>query len=462
MQKVAAFIGKHGLISEGDTIVVAVSGGPDSLALLHYLNEWRKVSPLTVVAASVDHGLRGEGSRRDCEYVENVCEQLSLPFEQITLDVELHKRDKGIGTQEAARELRYEALAGVMRKYGADSLALGHHGDDQTETLFMQLVRGANPQSVTGIPVAREFAGGRIIRPFLPLTKDEIEAYCRSRKINPRYDPSNEETVYTRNAFRHSLLPFLKGQNPKLHEHIQAYSERRYEEEAFLTEKAGELMEEVDVSDKEATLSIKSFKRHPIALQRRAFHLILNYLYNDQVEDITYIHEDLFLQLMDGGRVNSSLDFPKGLMITRAYDQVSFTFARPERDLPLSSELYPDESVAWWGGAEISAERTSEVGGTSLYEFICDTTHVTFPLLIRTRQHGDRMKPVGMKGTKKIKDIFIDQKIPAKERDHWPIVTDSDGVILWIPGVKKAAVEVSCDSLVRLKYNRSGRRNGNA
>ncbi|WP_347861758.1 tRNA lysidine(34) synthetase TilS [Salimicrobium sp. PL1-032A] len=462
MQKVAAFIRKHGLIGREDTVVVAVSGGPDSLALLHYLSGCRDEFRVRLVAASVDHGLRGEESRKDRDYVEDICEQLSIPFEPITLDVGLHKQEEGIGTQEAARDLRYEALARVMQKYNADSLALGHHGDDQIETLFMQLVRGATPQSATGIPVTRTFAGGRIIRPFLPLTKNEIEAYCEENRITPRYDSSNEDTAYTRNAFRHHMLPFLKRQNPKLHEHIQAYSERSREDEAFLGERAEELLEDVEFYENGAGFFIKSFKRHPIALQRRAFHLILNYLYNDQVEDITYIHEDLFLRLMDGGRVNSSLDFPKGLIITKAYDRVTFTWVRREQDSAPLSELYPDSHLTLWDGAQISAESTSEVKDTSLYEFTCDRAHVKFPLIVRTRQYGDRMKPSGMKGTKKIKDIFIDQKIPAAERDRWPIVTDSDGVILWIPGLKKGAVELNSDSLVRLKYNRSGRRSGNA
>lgn len=462
MQNVDDFVRKHRLINENDTILVAVSGGPDSLALLHYLYEKKQELSLSIIAVTVDHGLRGEESRADTAYVRTVCENLSVPLEEVSVDVAGYKQDKHKGTQEAARELRYETFSEVMRTYKADSLALGHHGDDQVETLFMQLVRGASPASVTGMPVSRKFASGRIIRPFLTVTKPELERYCASRNITPRYDPSNEETKYTRNAFRHQLLPFLKQQNPKLHEHIQAYSERRYEDEAFLLEKAGEIMEEAVFLKGKVTLSIKSMKRHPIALQRRAFHLILNYLYNDQVEDITYIHEDLLLQLMDGDRVNSTLDFPDGLNVIRAYDQVSFTFVESQPPSCFYEELHPGGSVSLPGGEVISAERTTDVNGTSLYEFICDSTHVKFPLVVRNRRDGDRMRPLGMKGTKKIKDIFIDRKIPLTERDTWPIVTDGNDVVLWIPGIKKAAVEGDSTSLVRLTYNRVGRRNEDA
>ncbi|SIS62088.1 tRNA lysidine(34) synthetase TilS [Salimicrobium flavidum] len=456
------FVRKHQLLNEGDTIIVAVSGGPDSLALLYYLYEHKQEFSLEIIAATIDHGLRGEESREDTAYVRTVCETLSLPLKEIFVDVARYKQKEGKGTQEAARKLRYEALETLMRTHQADSLALGHHGDDQVETLFMQLARGVSPSSVTGMPVSRKFASGRIIRPFLTVTKEELERFCDRRMITPRYDPSNNETQYTRNAFRHQLLPFLKQQNPKLHEHIQGYSERRYEEEEFLSEKAWEMMKEVVFSKGEVTLSIKSWKRYPIALQRRAFHLILNYLYNEQVEDITYIHEDLFLQLMDGDRVNSTLDFPDGLNVVRAYDQVSFTFSESHDSPFYYEELYPGGCVSLAGGAMIYAQSTKDVTGTSLYEFICDTTHVKFPLIVRNRRDGDRMKPKGMKGTKKIKDIFIDRKIPLAERNTWPIVTDGDGVVLWVPGIKKAAVECESTSLVRVTYNRSGRRNEDA
>lgn len=461
MKKVDTFVQRHGLIKEGDTIVAAISGGPDSLALLHYLSELKQSLSLTVIPASIDHGLRGEESREDVAYVAEICERLRLPVEKITLDVGSYMKKNSMGTQEAARILRYKALAEVMYTYEADSLALGHHGDDQVETLFMQLTRGASPSGVTGMPVTRKFAGGQIIRPLLEMTKEELERYCRDAGLTPRYDPSNEETAYTRNAFRHRLIPFLKEQNPKLHTHIQAYSERKMEDETFLLEKASEIMEELSFSEGRAEASISSLQRYPIALQRRAFHLILNYLYNGQTENITYVHEDLFLRLMDGDRANSTLNFPKDLHIIREYDKILFTFEDPE---PASYrlELQPGESVLLPGGDGLAADFVTGAEEVSPNEFICDESHVSFPLIVRTRRDGDRMKPAGMKGTKKIKDIFIDCKVPLREREDWPVVTDSDGTVLWIPGIKKAAVEQTTGSLIRVTYNRAGRRNEDA
>ncbi|WP_226585893.1 tRNA lysidine(34) synthetase TilS [Halobacillus litoralis] len=438
-QTVHSFISKHGLIQPHQVLLVAVSGGPDSIALLHFLKSLRRQIPLRIIALSVDHGLRGEESKEDLRFVKKTCKQWEVEFLGTSVDVKSYKESTGKGTQEAARDLRYQFFSKMMYVYGGDALVLGHHGDDQAETVLMQMTRSARPEAVHGMPVQRSFADGKIIRPFLCVSKDQIFAYLEKHRIEVRMDPSNNETDYTRNAFRHHVLPFMKEQNPKFHQHMQAWSERVEEERVYINEQAQNVLKEVHFSkdvEKFAHFSIQTFKTFPLALQRTAFHLILNYLYVKQNEDISYIHEEMFMNLLDEEKPNASLDFPQGLKIKRAYDKVTFTFAEDKEADTFHQLFHVGEAVELPDGSRLESQWSCSYEEDP-YVYVCDENHVKLPLILRTRQKGDRIRVRGMNGSKKVKDIFIDQKIPAHLRDMWPIVTDQTGKILWVVGLKK-------------------------
>ncbi|MCA0972699.1 tRNA lysidine(34) synthetase TilS [Halobacillus litoralis] len=437
-QLVHSFIKKHQLIRPNETVIAAVSGGPDSMAMLHFLTKLRKEWSLTIMAVSVDHGLRGKESQEDLEYVKRMCQEWDVPCTGAHVDVKAYKDSEGLGTQEAARQLRYQVFEQQMNQWNADVLVTAHHGDDQIETIMMQMATSARPEAVKGIPVERPFAGGRLVRPFLAVSKDDIEHYVANHSIHPRLDPSNEETTYQRNAFRKRVVPFLKEQNPKVHQHMQAMSERMQENQSYISKQAESVLETVVFSSndhKSARLSIETFKTFPLALQRTAFHLILNYLYISKTEDISYLHEEMFFDLLIESKPNAELHLPQGLTIVRAYDEVTFSFIKKEQP-SINESLFIGETIDLPDGARLSAEWTeNRVEGT--YDFICDAHHVKLPLVVRTRRNGDRIRLRGMKGSKKVKDIFIDQKIPAAKRDTWPLVTDSQGKILWLVGLKK-------------------------
>ncbi|WP_173917998.1 tRNA lysidine(34) synthetase TilS [Halobacillus sp. Marseille-Q1614] len=437
---VHSFIKKHNLVKRNQTIVVAVSGGPDSLALLHFFIRLKEDYQLRIIAASVDHGLRGEDSLEDVRYVKEAAHKWGAEFYGTSVDVPAYKKEAGIGTQEAARDLRYQFLAKVMDETGADQLALGHHGDDQAETMLMQLTRSALPEAVHGMPVKRPFANGWIIRPFLCLSKAEIQQYCEQNGLKPRIDASNEDTEYTRNAFRKHVLPFLKEINPKLHEHMQHMSERVTEDRTFMKSEAEKVLKNVDMTGGKGGhvhFSKTTFQKFPLALQRTAFHLILNYLYGNQIEEISFIHEEMFFHLLQEQKPNASLDFPRELRVIRAYDAITFTFSQSKEETAFHASLYIGKQVTLPDGSMISLEAADSSEESGKYVYTCDSNHVTLPLIVRTRRPGDRIKLRGMNGSKKVKDIFIDQKIPAQERDTWPLVTDLDGQVLWLVGLRK-------------------------
>ncbi|SFB31890.1 tRNA(Ile)-lysidine synthase [Lentibacillus halodurans] len=438
---VRAFIQSHQLIKEHSTVLIAVSGGPDSMALLHFLESIRSEWNLRLIAVSADHQLRGEESLEDLDYVKQTCQKWDIEFIGTSLDVPTYKPKRHIGTQAAARELRYQFFAEQMHIYQADYLALGHHGDDQAESMLMGLVHSATLKSLAGMPLERDFASGKIIRPFLCVTKETIEKYCEEKAITPRRDPSNDENTYTRNYYRNKVLPLLKTKNRNLHQTIRHLSLSLQEDEAFLKQEAEKMVEQVvSFGQLQAGIcfNMHIFKTYPRSLQRRAFHLVLNYLYHEYPQNISYVHEEQFFAMLEADHGNVEIDFPDHLKLKRSYQNISFYFP-DHQSQSLSYHMMmeiPGETVLP-NGMTISADFTSQPDKQGKMTYICHKDAVALPLHIRTRKPGDRMRWTGLSGSKKLKDIFIDAKIPLNERDTWPVITDNNDEILWLAGLKK-------------------------
>ncbi len=440
--KVYSFIEKHQLLFPGAMVVAGVSGGPDSLALLHFLNREKDRLNLTVIAAHVDHMFRGEESYEDLLFVEKFCGKLSIPFEGKRINVPEYQKKYNLGVQEAARQCRFAFFNEVMDTYHADFLALAHHGDDQIETMLMRQVRGGYGMSLAGMQPRRKLERGEVIRPFLSVTKSEIQHYCSENGLHPRIDPTNEKDTYARNRFRHHVLPFLKEENPRVHERYQHLSEAWTEDNAYLEKLARTELDSVLLQQKNNStrISIKALSLLPLPLQRRVIHLILNYLYRSIPASLSSVHIEQLLNLLESEHPSGTLHFPESLFAVRSYDECYFTF-RDEKREEYEYVLHVPEEVSLPDGSSISSFHTYDFphGHQDENVFVCEADSVKLPLLVRNRRNGDRMSVYGMKGTKKLKDIFIDQKIPIEKRNRWPVVTDSEGTILWLPQLKKSA-----------------------
>ena len=460
--KVEAFLERHSFKLENKRIVVGVSGGSDSLALLHYLLERKEKRNLFLVVAHVDHMFRGEESFEDAMFVKEFCTAFSVPFEMTQVDVHDLMVRTGKSAETAAREVRYDFFAKVMKEYQCSSLALAHHGDDQIETILMRLTRGSTGKARAGIPFQRPFASGLIFRPFLNVTKDDINHYCEEKDLVPRIDPSNMESIYTRNRFRINCLPFLKEENRQVHEHFQRFSEEMQNDEDFLQELTSEQMNKVmSTRDNDhITIDRNTFLEMPLPLQRRGIQLILNYLYKKRPSSLSAIHIDQVLALIRNDHPSGKLDFPHGLKVIRSYRSCHFQFEILDTQ-PYRFEIEEPGTYQFPGVGELTMEYIETTDADDHYSncavlFQVDKIHL--PLIIRTRQVGDRMSLKGTVGTKKVKDIFIDRKIPIQERDRWPVITDRDGEILWLPGLKKSALEGigdSAGSFIQLTYSRN-------
>ncbi len=439
------FIRRHRLLHNGATVIIGVSGGADSTLLLHYLHSIRKSWQLRLIAITIDHGLRGKESEQDVCFVKELCETLDIEFVGEQVDVKAYKRQSQAGTQLAARNLRYLLFERLMSDYQADYLALAHHGDDQVETVMMRIAQHTNPSLLKGIPVKRCLAKGEIIRPFLCIAKDTIYEYCHMYEISFREDPTNQSDDYTRNFYRNHILPLLKEKSPSVHRHVQHLTERVTEDEKYLVEESKKLIQRlVTISsvNRTVTFSISSFVKHPIALQRRAFHLILGYLYDKVPEGLSIKHEEDFFALLHQDKANVKIDFPSSLKAMKNYDDFIFFFesnmvhaSLEEKHItvPGVTTLTNGDLIKTWITTNACSEDSSSL------QVPLERAEL-FPLSVRARKPGDRINIKGLGGSKKIKNLFIDEKIPLYKRDHWPLLVAKDQTILWVIGLRKAEI----------------------
>ncbi|MEO2077203.1 MAG: tRNA lysidine(34) synthetase TilS [Bacillus sp. (in: firmicutes)] len=458
--KIEGYLNRHSFQLDNKQIVVGVSGGPDSLALLHYLHSQKDRRNLSIVVAHVDHMFRGAESYEDALFVKRFCQEYEIPFEMRQIDVMKIMEATGKSSQVAAREVRYQFYSEIMEKYDFRYLALGHHGDDQIETILMRLTRGSSGMARAGIPFTRPFGTGFIFRPFLTVTKDDIKQYCKKHALNPRLDPSNLKSIYSRNRFRQQVLPFLKEENSQVHEHFQRFSEELQGDEAFLLELTKKHLISVMTKREKGkiTIDIKTFLEMPLPLQRRGIQLILNYLYKEKPASLSAVHIDQVFSIIHHREPSGKLDFPNGLKVIRSYLQLTFQFQLIKAK-PYYLEIVEPGMVILPNGGSI---RIDYLDGEipefhHPYTALFHVEVVKWPLVIRTRKNGDRMTLKGMQGSKKIKDIFIDQKVPVQDRDTWPVITDSEDCILWLPGLKKSSfegIDYNAKQYILLTYNK--------
>jgi tRNA(Ile)-lysidine synthase len=437
--KIESFLKQKKFALTGKKFLVGVSGGPDSLALLHYL--WKKQSQQNFyfVVAHVDHMFRGLESFNEAKFVEQYCKERNIPFRMKRINVPEYMKKTGKSSQVSSRECRYQFFAEVMNECQLTYLTLAHHGDDQIETVLMRLTRGSSGSSRAGIPFMRPFGNGFIFRPFLCLSRREIEQYCIEHDLEPRRDPSNEKDDYLRNRYRKYVIPFLKRENSHVHEHFQRFSEDLQEDEMLLRELTVQKMKTVwkEKKQEKIIIDIDAFQAIPMPLQRRGIQLILDYLYKKRPASLSAIHIDNFFSLIESVHPSGRLDFPSDLKVIRSYQQCHFLFYNEDKE-GFRFELSEPGECILPNGDLIDLQFTDhDPQENSLNSILLNKGDVPFPIIIRTREQGDRMSLKGMEGTKKVKSIFIDAKIPVDERKSWPVITDSQNRIIWLPRLKK-------------------------
>lgn len=435
---------EHKLVQKGDHILVAVSGGPDSIALLHWLKEHCSSLDIILSCAHFNHGFRGEESDEEADFVAETCRQWGIPFYQTKMDLLKKVQEGGVNLQALSREYRYKFLQETAQKIGANRIALAHHKDDQVETILMRFLRGTGTTGLMGMPYERTLIDGvTLIRPFLNVTKAHIQQYLKLHQLSYRIDSSNLKTDYMRNRIRLQLLPELTRYNSNLSSSIVALAHMIEEDERYLSQLAYEkFMQVTNVTmqpEGELCLKLPEFNALPLSLQRRIIKLICNYLHKSD-EEVPYHHITALRSLFSQEQPHQ-WDLPWNIRVYIRYGEALFrknamdfihTPYHFSFTAPATIQL-PDNKGQFQCFITTKMEMRE---GTNTVYFDYDKIHPH--LTLRTRQKGDRIELDGLGRHKKVKDIFIDKKVPREDRDLIPLLFAGED-LLWIVGIKKSA-----------------------
>lgn len=306
------------MLQKNDTVLVGLSGGPDSVTLLHVLNSLKKEYPLRVLIAHLDHKFRGEESKADRVFCESLAKKYGLEIIWEEIDVPKIAKEKGISPEEAARFERYDFFKRIAKEKGADKIAVGHTRDDQAETVLMRIIRGAGMKGLGGISPVKDIHGSIIIRPLIEVSRKEVEDFIKEERLESRKDSSNEKTVFTRNKIRLELIPLLeKDFNPNIKEVLANMAENLQIEDEFLSKYAKRKFKSVSkIKRAEILIDIKRFKKHPEAIRKRILRAAMEELKGD-LRRLTYQHWKEMEELIYERPVNSIVDLPAGISVAK-------------------------------------------------------------------------------------------------------------------------------------------------
>lgn len=419
------------LFSAGDAVVVAVSGGVDSMVLLDALAAERGPLGLRLVVAHVNHGIR-KASEEEYQFVEKRCADYGIPFEGLVLDSQ-----KGVNFHQYARNRRYAFFAETARKHNARKIALAHHADDQAETILMRLTRGSGFIGYAGMNDRTAFGDLEIVRPLLGVSKQTIWEYQKENHLDFRCDASNEEDHYTRNRFRHHILPVIAAEDPRYFEKFAQFSTYIGEAYALISRLAEDyLNSEVGWEETAASLPVASFRSLDRIVARDVVKRVVDRLTGNSLE-ISFKHLDDVLGLAVTTRPNARILVDKRLRVLREYDHLRFQTVTASFQ-PFSIAISgPGRYELPDGDIVIIGENPCIEDGISI-EVWYNRLDFLFPVTVRTRQAGDRIRLSG--GTKKVADLLIDRKVPAEERDRIPLFLNAAGEIFWVPGQRIGSV----------------------
>jgi tRNA(Ile)-lysidine synthase len=469
VQQVIQALQAQGFLQENDTLVVAVSGGVDSVCLLHVLAGLQDRTGVKLHVAHLDHCLRGEESTKDAGYVAGLSRRLRLPATIETRDVAKYREQKRCSLEEAAREVRYQFLADVVKSTGAAAVAVGHTRNDHIETILMHLLRGTGTgglrglQSISTIHTGQGTAPLMILRPLLDISREETIKYCRAHRLRPRIDISNRSPEFLRNRIRNELLPVLAQYNPSIDTALHRLGTIAGADIAYIEEQS-QFIWKLTVGEKLDGLYLDRQKMVglPAALQRQIFRMaLLKMVGNLRDFEADHIEEMIRFLSKPGGK---QLDLPHGIRLYSQYDNMilSSSGKRACPFPPLEKEYaiaIPGETdlPGWHITAEIMKTDTYDGNPWNPYTAFFDLDKTGITLSVRPRKDGDRFQPLGMQQTRKLQDFMVDAKIPQHWRETIPLVI-SPSHMLWVVGWRideRVKTTVSTKNVLNLTFEKT-------
>lgn len=435
-EEVLKTIKDHNLIGVGEHVVIGVSGGPDSMALLYILLDIKKDIPFSICVAHVNHGVRGKAADKDEEFVKRICERLNLPFHSIRVDMNKYAKNYNMTAEEAGRKLRYDFFRKVLSKHGKGKIAVAHNKNDQAETLIMRFMRGTGIDGLKGIPYKR----GNIIRPLLDIDRKVIEAYIEENKIQTRVDKTNLEPIYSRNKIRLELIPYIKENfNPNIIDTLARFSKLVSTESEFLNKITCETYDKV----------LKKRGKDSIILDREKFNLLHRSMkqrvVRNTLEDIhgnlqgfTESHINSIIKLFSEGGTGKVIHLIHNIIAKTSYEDLIIEKENHlkvkdySHKLNINGSIYVEELDCYLK-TKLVSKGECEIDFSNRFIKYFDYDMISNCLYVRNRRNGDRFNPIGMEGTKKLKNFFIDEKVPKEERDFIPLIVTGEDIV-WVLG----------------------------
>jgi tRNA(Ile)-lysidine synthase len=463
-ERVFDFIRRHRLVSAGQRLVVAVSGGADSVCLLHILVSLKEELKLKLHVAHLDHQLRGADSGADAEYVAALARKLGIPATIERREVRGYQKEKRLSLEEAAREVRYRFLAEVAGAIRAKRVAVGHTQDDHIETILMHLVRGAGTRGLRGLQPATDWPSkdGQliVIRPLLEVSHQETEDYCRRHKLSPRLDASNLSLSPLRNRIRRQLLPLLRGYNPGIAEALLRTGRIAGDDIDFLDRETARLWEKIARKEGEAIiLDRKRFDRLHPTLKRYLLRSGAERLLGS-AKDIEMRHIEEMMALL-GSPAGKRLSLPGNLSFITGYDEYILTLdlaalsPLPELEGEAMLNIPGQTEFSGWR-VEAAIVKPEDVTEKDDFTAYLDLSKTSDNLTVRARKRGDRFQPLGLPGLKKLGEFMIDSKIPQAWRKNIPIVCSPEQIV-WVVGWRideRVKVTEETEKVLRLEFKR--------
>lgn len=443
-QRVLGFIKEKHLIPKKQTLVVAVSGGPDSVCLLHILIKLRKELDIELHVAHLNHQLRGADSEADTRYVADLAHRLEVPATIEPRDIKAYQAQHHSSLEEAAREVRYSFLADVARAVGAEWVAVGHTMDDHVETILMHLIRGSGTRGLRGLlPISRWQSAGAsltVIRPLLEMSREDTAAYCQQHQLDPRTDTSNLSPEPLRNRVRHQLLPQLLSYNPKVIEALLRTAGIAADDLALIDREVARLWGKVAWKERDSVVfNKKGFIDLPSALKRHLLRASIEALLGN-LKDIEAGHIEEVMDALEKP-AGKKIGLPDGLNFTIEYDRYVLTSDAaalspyPVLETEARLSIPGKTSLLGWAieAAIITPSEAEDEGEEAGFTACFDFDKTGDKLTLRRRLPGDRFQPLGMSQPKKLNEFMIDARVPQAWRQRIPIVTSLEQII-WVVG----------------------------
>lgn len=458
VNKVLETIKEYNMFQDKDKVIVAVSGGPDSMCLLYMLYKLKEKLNIELVAAHLNHCLRGKDADDDEQYVKEFCEKIGVEFYSKRVDINKISKEKNISCETAGREERYNFFYELKDKLNAQKIAVAHNANDQVETVFMRIMRGTGLSGLTGIKPIRDSI---VVRPIIKLNRKEIELYCKDNHISTRIDKTNLENIYSRNKIRLELIPYIqKNFNEDIINTVNRF--------ANLVSNDNEYMELV-AQDKyriychkkqnKIVLSKKLFKEHKAIVTRvirNALYELKGNIYNLEA---THIYDIINIQKSPTGK---KINLPQEIVVSNNYGDIHIynninykSFNGDTIKINIGEEYFIKNNNLYIYSDIENRNIGKDFKGNDFIKYF-DYDKINGEIILRYRKEGDRFNPIGMKGTKKLKDIFMDLKIPKEERDSIPLICFGND-IAWIWGYRiseKFKVDKNTKQILKIQFKR--------